>query len=146
MPEGKAAPKTETKKEAPKSGYTDKEIKEGKSIAWLSYFGLLALIPYFAQKENKYTHAHAIRGLNLLIVDIAWGVLMGILTSVIKIEQTSYLWGYPYTYTVTPWWLQLISAAGYIFIGVVSIMGIVYACQGKVKDLPLVGKIKIIKK
>ena len=144
MPEEKAAPKTETPKA--KGGYTDKEIKEGKSIAWLSYFGLLALIPYFAQKDNKYTHAHAIRGLNLLIVDIAWGVLMGILTSVIKIEQTSYILGYPYTYAATPWWLSLISAAGYIFICVVSIMGIVYSCQGKVKDLPLVGKIKIIKK
>ncbi len=145
MPEEKkAAPKTETPKA--KGGYTDKEIKEGKSIAWLSYFGLLALIPYFTQKENKYTHAHAIRGLNLLIVDVAWGVLMSILTSVIKVEETSYFWGVPYTYTTTPWWLNLISAAGYIFICVVSIMGIVYACSGKVKDLPLVGKIKIIKK
>ncbi len=140
MPEEKAAPKTETPKA--KGGYTDKEIKEGKSIAWLSYFGLLALIPYFAQKENKYTHAHAIRGLNLLIVDIAWGVLMSILQSVIRTPVT--YWGY--TYYTTPGWLYLISAAGYIFICVVSIIGIVNACSGKVKDLPLVGKVKIIKK
>ena len=139
MPEEKAAPKTETPKA--KGGYTDKEIKEGKSIAWLSYFGLLALIPYFAQ--NKYTHTHAIRGLNLLIIDVAWGVLMTILTSVI--HEPAYIYGYFVGYT-TPWWLGLISAAGYIFICVVSIMGIVNACSGKVKDLPLVGKVKIIKK
>ena len=143
MPEEKAAPKKETTAPKAEGKYTDKEIKEGKSIAWLSYFGLLALIPYFAQKENKYTHAHAIRGLNLLIVDVAWGVLMTILTSVI--HEPAYIYGYFVGYS-TPWWLNLISAAGYIFICVVSIMGIVYACSGKVKDLPLVGKIKIINK
>lgn len=143
MPEEKAAPKKETPAPKAEGKYTEKEIKDGKGVAWLSYLGLLALIPYFAYKDNKYVRAHAIRGLNLLIVDVAWGVLITILTSVI--HEPIYLYGYFVGYA-TPWWLGLISAAGYIFIGVVSIMGIVYACTGKVKDLPLVGKIKIIKK
>ncbi len=142
MPEEKAAPKKETTAPKAEGKYTDKEIKDGKGIAWLSYFGLLALIPYFAYKDNKYVRAHAIRGLNLLIVAVAWGVLMAILTSVIRTPVT--YWGI--TVYTTPWWLGLISWAGYIFISVVSIMGIVYACSGKVKDLPLVGKVKIIKK
>ena len=140
MPEEKASPKTETKKEGK---YTDKDIKNGKGVAWLSYFGLLALIPYFAYKDNKYVHAHAVRGLNLLIIEAAWGVLMTILTSLIRTPVDSIWFG---TYYVIPWWLSLISIAGYILIGVVSIMGIVYSCQGKVKDLPLIGKIRIIQK
>ncbi len=141
MPESKTTKGTEATPKS-KGKYTDKEIKEGKSIAWLSYFGLLALIPYFSQKDNKYTHAHAIIGLNLLIVEAAWGVLMSILTSLIRVPVETWLG----TFYTTPVWLSLISLAGYIFIAVISIMGIVNACSGKVKDLPLVGQVKIIKK
>ena len=50
--------------------YSKEEIDNGKLMALLSYIGILALIPYFAEKENKYVRFHAIQGLNLLIVNL----------------------------------------------------------------------------
>jgi len=50
--------------------YSKEEIENGKLMALLSYIGILALIPYFAEKENKYVRFHAIQGLNLLIINL----------------------------------------------------------------------------
>ena len=45
--------------------YDKKEIENGKVMAILAYLGILCLIPYFAEKDNKYVRFHAIQGLNL---------------------------------------------------------------------------------
>ncbi len=121
--------------------FDKKDAESGKAMSILAYLGLLVLIPFFAEKKNKFVVFHAKQGLNLLIVEAAYGVLGGILSSVIKTRHV--LWGIEY-YT-TPGWLSAIITLGSLGLCALSIIGIVYACQGKAKELPIVNKIKIIK-
>ena len=124
-------------------GYTQKDKDENKGMAILSY--ILPFIPYFTKKDSKWVEYHSKQGMNLLIVGIAYSVIYGILTSVIKVTTTDYMWGIPYTYTRTPVWLTLPLNLLSLGITILAIMGIVNVCKGVAKELPLVGKLKIFK-
>lgn len=128
--------------------FEKKEIESGKGMAILSY--IIALIPYFAEKKNKYVRFHAVQGMNILIVAVAWAILAAIINSVVNAIFCSTGYGYWYSscwYTfgiedVISWIVSLVSLG----IGVLDIIGLVYAATGKAKEVPLLGKIKIIKK
>jgi len=98
----------------------EKHISEGKSIAWLSYLGILIIIPILLQKENPYTKFHIRQGLVLLIASIAWTVISWILAFLPVIGV-------------------IISFLGWLVLAILAIMGIVNALQGKEAKLPLIG-------
>lgn len=103
-------------------GFSEKEKEDGKIMAILSYIGFLSLIPYLAEKDNKWVKYHAIQGVNLLIIE-------AILYAVKMIPLLGWIVG----------WL------GSIVTLVISIIGIINVCNGEAKELPIVGKIKFIK-
>ncbi len=134
--------KDETKK------FSKEEIKDGKTMAILSY--IIPPIPYFAEKKNKYVRFHAVQGMNLFIVYLGYTVVAEILKSVIKVKTDC---GYNYfgidwgvTCEVTPTWLNVILWLITTGFAVLFIIGLVYACTNKAKEVPLADKIKIIKK
>ena len=92
----------------------------------LSYLGLLALIPYFSKGQSSFVRAHAIRGMNLLLLEIIAGVASGILSFV------------PVLGTIVGWLISLASLA-------FTIIGIVNVANHKDEDLPLIGTIRFIK-
>lgn len=96
-------------------------IEEGKSIAWLSYLGILLLIPLIIQKDNPYTKFHVKQGLALLI---AWIILY-----IIAI-----------IFSFIPLLRSLLFLAVWIFFLVLAIIGIINALQGKIQKLPLIGE------
>ena len=98
-----------------------KDIDAAKSLAWLSYLGLLLLIPLLVLKDNPYAKYHVKQGLALLILGIASGVA-GIVLGFIP---------------VLGWLLWM---ALWIFIVVLAIIGIINALSGKTEPLPLIGK------
>lgn len=113
--------------------YSKKDKESGKAMAILSYIGILALIPYFAEKKNKYVRFHAIQSLNLLLINIIYSVAVAIASMILI-------------------FVPVIGAIAVMLLGVISygfvalyIWGIVNACQDKAKELPIVNKIKIIK-
>ncbi len=101
------------------------DIKSNKGKAILSYFGLLVLIPLFMAKESKYARFHANQGLTLLIANAS-------------IFLISFLSNF-----VT--FLSFVSSICSLFVFVLAIIGIVNAASGKMKPLPIVGKIQILK-
>lgn len=103
-------------------GFSAKEKEDGKLMAILSYVGVLSLVPYLAEKDNKWVRYHAIQGVNLFIIEV-------ILYIIRMIPILGWIVG----------WL------GSIVTLVISIIGIVNACNGETKELPIVGKIKFIK-
>lgn len=110
------------------------EIEKGKLMSILAYLGILCLIPYFAEKENKYVRFHAIQGLNLFLANVIYSVGISIISSILLFIP------------VLGWIISmLLSVLSYGFL-VLSIMGIIYACQDKAKELPIVNKLQIIKK
>lgn len=97
------------------------DIKKNKVFAVLSYFSILVLIPIFCAKNSKFARFHANQGLVLFLADLIVGILAGILFK--------------------PW---VTGVFNLIFL-VLAIMGIIYACQGKAKELPVLGNIKLLK-
>lgn len=126
------------------SEYDANDIQANKTMAVLSYLGPLALIPYLSCKQSKYAQFHAKQGMNLLIVWVGY-VIIDILLNLIKVTRTSTLWGIPYEYQTTPWFVGLITWVLGLAISVLAIIGIINAVKGRAKELPLIGKIKIFK-
>lgn len=109
------------------------EIESGKAMAILSY--IIPLIPYFAEKNNKWVRFHAVQGMNLLIVAVAVNIIFSILFSMLWTISWR-LWGI----------LSTLSTIINVGVTVLCVIGIVNVCQEKAKELPLISKIKIIKK
>ena len=102
--------------------YDKKDIEDNKFMAILAYIGLLFLVPLFAAKESKFAQFHTNQGILLFIVGIAGAII------------------------------ALLPIIGWILAPVISlatlaltILGIVNVCQGKAKELPIIGKYKILK-
>jgi uncharacterized membrane protein len=120
--------------------YSKEEIENGKLMALLSYIGILALIPYFAEKENKYVRFHAIQGLNLLIINL----VVSAASFVVAIVATI-LFIIPIIGWILGFLLYLVIGLVPVGLFVISILGIVYSLQGNAKELPIVNQIKFIK-
>ncbi|MBQ2904826.1 MAG: zinc-ribbon domain-containing protein [Clostridia bacterium] len=101
--------------------YTAEDIAANKVMAILSYLSLLFLVPLLAAKESPFARYHANQGILLFIVQVV-GVA---LTSI------------PYV-----GWLA--GALINIFTTVLMIIGILNAYNGKAKELPIIGKFRII--
>ncbi len=109
------------------------DINANKAMAILAYFGPLVLIPIFAAKGSKYARYHSNQGLVLLLASIAYSIVYGILSSIILAIS----WR---LYFIT----SILSLVSIVF-AVLCIIGIINAASGKAKELPLIGKIKILK-
>ena len=136
----------ETKDET--KDYTKKDIKDNKAMAILSYFGPLVLLPFFTAGESKFAMFHAKQGMTLFIIWIVYYFLSGLL-SLIKVPGPC---GGPLLFNdmghfcnVTPWWIAFPLKLIALLLVIIAIIGVINVCQGKAKELPFVGKIKIFK-
>lgn len=120
--------------------FTPQEIEEGKVMSILAYLGILVLVPILAGKESKYIRFHANQGLLLCLAWIAWVIIDGILNAVLRaiLWRGLSMWDLYYT---TSWILDLV----YLVIGVLAIIGIINVINGRAKDLPVIGKYRILK-
>ena len=120
--------------------YTNEEKSAGKAMAVLSYIGILCLIPYFAEKNNKYVRYHAIQGLNLFILSLIASVAAAVIATIAVFFAVIPIIGVIFT--------VIVGLIGYLLpIGsfVLAIMGIVFVFQDQAKELPILNKIKFIK-
>ncbi len=128
------------------NNFDKKEIEEGKGMAIISY--ILAFIPYFTEKKNKYVKFHARQGMDLLVIWITYSILYNILISVIKVNSSCGMWfGYNLGYycRVTPWWITIpLNIIGLIIV-IISLMGLINAIMGKAKELLIINRMKIFK-
>lgn len=114
--------------------YEKADIDQNKVMAVLAYLGFLVLVPILAAPQSKFARFHANQGLVLAISEIAWGIIYGILTAIF--------------FAISFWLGSIVSTLlGLVWIvfAVLSIIGIVNAAGGKVKELPIIGKIRILK-
>lgn len=126
----------------------DMDVRQSKGIAWLSYMGLLFLIPMFVRRQSDYTRFHVKQGVTLFAVELAYGVTYSILMAIINAIFPGH-YTYSYLYYLPSYYVHssvynvfsFLLGLGYIFFLVVAIIGIVNAATGKRKELPLIGKI-----
>lgn len=119
----------------------DQDVQSNRGIAWLSYVGLLFLIPMFVKKDSPYCQYHVKQGATLCAVEIAYLITKSILLAIINAIFPGYNF---YGYTVHSGVYNVFSLLfnlAYIFLVVISIIGIVNAAKGQKKELLLIGKI-----
>ncbi|SFR90411.1 hypothetical protein [Anaeromicropila populeti] len=104
------------------SEYDPQDIEKNKVVCGLCYLGVLFFLPLIVCPDSKFGRFHANQALILLIFSVI-------------ISLTEFVW-----------------IVGGIFHGVLGlicavfvIVGLVNAIQGKAKDLPVIGSIKLIK-
>ncbi len=115
------------------------DAQNNKVMGLLAYLGILVLVPIFAAKESRFARFHANQGLVLLIAEVAFSIIYSIVTSILAnllFSTGSFgVWGVLST---------LLSLLSLVFF-VLAIIGIINALNGKKKELPIIGKITILK-
>ncbi len=117
--------------------YTQEDINQNKMMGVLAYLGILVLIPLFAAKESKFARYHTNQGLILLIL---YGILLVFNILLGAVWRIRFFYA-SVAHPAVTWITFLLS----IPLLVLSIIGIVNVVNGKVKELPVVGKFKLIK-
>ena len=100
--------------------YDAQDIEKNKAMALLAY--IIFLIPLLAAKDSKFARFHTNQGLVLF--------LCGIIASVVAVIP------------VIGW---IVAPIAGLVITVLAIIGIINALNGKAKELPVIGKFKILK-
>ena len=111
------------------------EVRRNKGMAVLSYLGILVIIPLLAgDKRSEYVKQHVNQGFVLFIVsslvDLVEGEWAWSLFSLIHFGGGLFSW--------------VFDILGLVFL-VLMVMGIVTACKGERRELPLIGKIKFFR-
>lgn len=111
-----------------------KDAQDNKAMGILAYLGILVLVPIFAAKESSFARFHANQGLVLLLAEVAYGIVVAILSAIFLAISLSL-------------WLVINTILGILWIAfaVWAILGIVNAAKGEMKPLPIIGGITILK-
>ena len=117
---------------------SNSDAENNKAMGVLSYLGILCLIPIFGAKDSHFARFHANQGLPLAILGIGYPILRRLLS--LLFYEISFSLG-----LTMGGIMRIIGAAVSVFVFVMSIIGIVNACHGEEKELPVTGKIKILK-
>lgn len=99
-----------------------KDAEDNKIMGILAYLGILFLVPLLAAKESPFARFHTNQGFILFLVGmvisfVAWIPVLG--------------------------WI--IALVGWIGILVFMILGIINAAKGEMKELPVIGKYRLLK-
>ena len=105
------------------------DIEKNKNISILAYLSWLVIIPLLTAKESPFARYHCTQGLVLAIAEIAASVVLGLLGMIPKVG----------------WIFGILNGLLWILCVVLAILGIVNAANGKAKELPLVGGVRILK-
>ena len=90
-----------------------KDIEENKTIAALGYVWILCLVPLILKRKSPFAQFHAKQGLILFIVEVIGSFIF---------------------------WIPVIGWALFLIVGILAIIGIVQALDGKYWQMPILGK------
>ena len=113
--------------------FSKKDAEQNKAMAILAYLGILVLVPLFAAKDSKFARFHTNQGLVLAICEIAYGIIYGILSAIL------YAISWRLGFIVT-----IVGVVSVVFV-ILAIIGIMNASKGMAKELPVIGKFRILK-
>ena len=112
----------------------NQDVEDNRFMAILSYIGPLAFVPYFAAKQSPFAQYHAVRGLNLFILEAVFGIAASLITGIFTLIL--------HAFGVLIGWILNLGWLGFLAL---SIIGIVNVCNGLKKDLPYIGGIRFVK-
>ena len=109
-----------------------RDAQDNKAMAVLAY--IIFLIPLLAAKESRFARYHTNEGLVLFLASLVLSIVYTVLTTVL---------------TAISWRLGL-AVGGILWLiffvpTILAVIGIINACKGEMKPLPLIGGIVILK-
>ena len=116
------------------------DIEQNKVMGILAYLSILVLVPILAAPNSKFARFHANQGLVLLIATIGWAIVDGILSAILRaifLRSLNMLGVYLFCGAI----LNLV----YIAFTVLAIIGIINVVNGRAKELPVIGKFRVLK-
>ena len=116
--------------------FNSEDVSKNKVYGILAYFGILFIVPLFAAKDSQYAKFHANQGLVLFIAEIALNIIGSILIVVCGIATLGLL-----TNIIVKVVRAVISLVSLVYL----VLGIVNACSGEPKKLPVIGEITLIR-
>jgi uncharacterized membrane protein len=117
----------------PETQFDSADIEANKLMAMLSYFGLLFLVPLFAAPKSPFARYHANQGIILCITAFILGAASGVVGLFLR--------HIPFGRAMD----NLISLAISAVVLILMILGIVNSLNGKAKELPIIGRYRILK-
>lgn len=113
--------------------FANDDIQQNKAMGILAYLGPLVLIPIFAAKGSKFARYHSNQGLILCLACIAYSIVTSIISGILlAISWRLYFFS------------SIFSLVSLVFL-VLAVIGIVNVSNGKAKELPIIGKFKLLK-
>ena len=107
-----ASGQTQDMSQSQEGGVDMKDVEENRAITYLSYLGLLFLVPMLVKKDSKFAQFHAKQGLVLTVACFIGSFLIPVFGLGLLI---------------------------YLGVLILSIMGLLSVNNGEMKELPLVG-------
>ncbi|MBR4655856.1 MAG: zinc-ribbon domain-containing protein [Oscillospiraceae bacterium] len=101
------------------SSFRSEDIAQNKAMSILAYLGILAVIPLFAAKDSPFARYHTNQGLVLLVCEFAVWILGKI--------------------------FSFLGTIGGILAFILAVIGIINALNGRAKELPVIGKVRLLK-
>lgn len=102
------------------------DVAQNKAMGVLAYLGFLFLVPLLAAKNSPYARFHTNQGLVLFIAELILGVVSMICAFI------------PFVGLIVS---SLISIVSIVFM----VIGIINACSGEPKKLPVIGEFTLLK-
>jgi uncharacterized membrane protein len=109
--------------------YSQEDIEKNKVLSIFAYLSWLILIPLFAAKDSKFARFHCNQGLVLAIAEIIVWIVFGILSNIPFIG----------------WLFAILNGLISLVCLIFSIIGIVNVVNGRAKELPFIGKFRLLK-
>ncbi len=109
--------------------FEEKDRQDNKAMSILAYIGPLFLVPLFAAKESKSARFNTNQGIINCIILAGTSIVLGLLGLI------------PYVGII----FRILEWAVSAGCTVLAVLGIVNAARGKVVELPIIGKFKILK-
>ena len=109
--------------------YDIQDINANKPMGILSHIGILVLVPIFTARESRFAMFHAEQGITLCIgahIIAFLSIIFGLIP-------------------VVGWVFSLLFGLVGLALLVLMIIGIVNAANGQAKQIPVLGKIRLIK-
>ena len=119
------------------------DVEKNKVLCIFSYLGLLFLIPLLACQNSKFARYHVNQGLLLFITNAVLSIITGVIGLVIT--AISAIIGIGVLAPILSLISGLISLAASIVGLVLMILGIINAVNGRAKELPIIGKFRLMK-
>lgn len=105
------------------------DIRQNRLMAALSYLSWLVLIPLFVAGNSPFTRFHVNQGIILAIIETVLAVLLGILSN----------------FPLIGWIFAVIKGLAGLICFALLCIGIVNTLNGKARELPLIGSIRLIR-